>query len=399
MQITSMDHDIHHGMIARDEYVVTHGTLPDVLGRGTMEHEIVMASSNLMLVNNVPQKRPSVSPMETRDAKKPRSKSLQFICTVPECAEKFNNQEHLDTHMKLHFGVKPFTCDVCGKVCQTESRLKTHQAFHVNDGVKPKCDVCERSFSSRSALNKHKKMLHKPKPHVCPHCNSGFEEHKYMVIHAKRSHDADLSPEVKESELPTSSDYFEVDNFDSNSNLNECKHYFKENYSVPIDENPLTHTAISNNSLEPPKENSQSELSVLQKKIAIPSPTSVCPLITCEFCSSTFPSLAYLEQHMEVHLGEKTYACHNCGVSVSSLHDLSNHLKLHIAETESTNFITSNSNGHFSQFVPLPMQPVPTRAPQMFDKYICVICNEQFLNLGSLKRHQAKGHNTAMLSI
>ncbi|XP_069178456.1 zinc finger protein 678 [Procambarus clarkii] len=389
-------------MISRDEYILPQGMLHDALGRGAMEREAVVGTNNLMAVSNEAQKRPSVFPMEARDAKKSRSKTLQFICSIPECAEKFNCQENLETHRKLHLGVKPFTCDVCGKVCQTESKLKNHQASHANDGIKPKCDICERSFSSRSALNKHKKMLHKHKPHVCPHCHSGFEKRRYMVVHAKRAHNADLPLEMKESESPVSAENFEMNNLDSNPNLSDCKHFYKENYSLPINEDPLTHSTAPNNSLDPLVEHAQptqSDLSLVQKKTNVPGAFSVCAPISCEFCTSTFPSIAYLEQHMEVHLGEKTYACHNCGISVSSLLDLSSHLKLHTTGVESSNFIPPNySNGNFNQFVPLPAQHGNTRSSQMFDKYICIECNEQFLNLGSLKRHQAKGHSNAVMN-
>ncbi|KAG7161023.1 Zinc finger protein 74-like [Homarus americanus] len=231
--------------IARDEYILPQGVLPDTLGRGAVEREAAMTNCNLTAITHVIQKRPFQSPLEVRDVKKPRSKALQFICCMPECAEKFNSREHLETHMKLHLGVKPFTCDVCGKVCQTESKLKTHQASHANDGFKPKCDICERSFSSRSALNKHKKMLHKPKPHVCLHCNSGFEERKYMVIHAKRAHDVDLPLEVKELQPPTSAVNFE------------------------------TLSAPPNQSFDPPKEHSQSDSTMLQKKTDISENTDV----------------------------------------------------------------------------------------------------------------------------
>lgn len=392
-----MAHDIHQGMIARDEYILPHGVLTNTLGHGTVEPEAATPTNNGMAITSVSQKRPTSSSTEVRDVKKSRSKSLQFICSIPDCWEKFNCREYLDTHMKLHLGVKPFICDACGKVCQTESKLKAHEASHASDGVKPKCDICERSFSSRSAINKHKKMLHKPKPHVCPHCSSGFEERKYMVIHAKRAHNADLPLEVKESQLPTS------DNFEVNSSASNCKDLFKGSFSTPVSGNTLPLSTVPNNSHDLQKEHSQSThvvSTVMQKKADLPSALPICVPINCEFCTSTFPSVAYLEQHMAVHLGEKTFTCHSCGICFLSRHDLSNHMKLHTSETEGTNFVTTGfSNGSFNQFVPPPMQPGPTRGPQMFDKYICVMCNEQFLNLGSLKRHQAKGHNTAVLSI
>lgn len=300
--------------------------------------------------------------------------------------------------MKLHVGVKPFTCEVCGKVCQTESKLKAHQASHATDGIKPVCEICERNFSSRSALNKHKKMLHKPKPHICPHCNSGFEERKYMIIHAKRAHDADVPLELQS----TSSVTFDVSNFEAATGSNECKDLYKGNYSIPVETNTVQASSMSNNSVETQKDHNlpnQNDNTSLAKK-AQSNSHAVCATIACELCTSTFPSLAYLEQHMAVHVGEKTFTCHVCGMSFNGRLDLNSHMRLHTSENDCTNFGTNNyNNGNYNQFSTNQMHTGQGRGPQLFYRYACAVCSEQFLTLGSLKRHQAKGHNAAVLNI
>lgn len=396
-----MAHEIHQGMLPRDEYILPHPVLPDPSHRGVVDREHSL-SNGIMAVTSISQKRPSSSsPLDVRDTKKHRTKSLHFTCTVVNCGEKFSTNEQLDTHMKLHIGVKPFTCEICGKVCQTESKLKAHQASHASDGIKPVCEICERNFSSRSALNKHRKMLHKPKPHICPHCNSGFEERKYMIIHAKRAHDANV-PLVVEEVQSTSSLGFDVNNFDTDSVSNECKDLYKTNYSLPVEANPVHVSTHSNNSHDVQKDHSlhnQTDTAMLTKK-ADSNTQGVCAPITCELCTSTFPSMAYLEQHMAVHLDEKNFSCHICGINFNSRHDLSSHMRQHTPENDCTNFGTNNyNNGNYSQFPSHPVQPGQVRGPQVFYRYACAVCNEQFLNLGSLKRHQAKGHSTAVLSI
>ncbi|XP_066940630.1 zinc finger protein 677-like [Macrobrachium rosenbergii] len=346
-------------MFHQSEYIVPETYLPDVMGRVPMERESVMGT----------HQRPLLSPLKAvRLVKKARKKAFPYVCHVAECGEKFFNSHGLDTHLKLHLGVKPFTCNLCGKVCQTESKLKAHQASHANDGVKPVCDICERSFSSRSSLNKHKKMLHKPKPHICPECQSGFEERRYMAIHAKQAHNLDIPLESSINNsfscvANCSTDLKSVSSLDGSS-----KGCFKDNMDGNTSAQVNALSGNPNNLNEKPLE------PIVESSVMIRRDAS----INCDFCTSTFPSVAYLEQHMAVHMNEKTFTCQLCPVRFANHEDLANHMKVHGTENE-----------HLNSFTNAEM-----KCPQISDKYICALCKEHFVNLGSLKRHQAKGHCT-----
>ncbi|KAK8402069.1 hypothetical protein O3P69_001277 [Scylla paramamosain] len=389
-----MAHDMQHLVIRNDHYIV-----PEMLNNGVVLRE----SSGMLDASAHPQKRPIPQPPEPREKKRSKSKSY-FICAVHECKEKFSCRENLETHMKLHQVIKPFSCNTCGKVCRTERRLNIHQERHAYDGDKCKCDICERSFSSRSALKKHKLRIHRPLPHICPYCQAGFEAHRYMVIHAKRAHDKDPT-EASENEHSLlqlnfeSSDYFTQDVDDGKNSLKSS--YVSSSVdgrNNDDDGNLLTQsTSAASSPLECQKEQKLSgcDTSSVGKTAEVVSPT-----ITCEMCTSTFPSLSYLEQHMAVHINEKILTCQHCEMKFTNYQLLSNHLKLHNFEPEpTTSFSTNFNNGNFAQYPPLSGQPTVTKGPQVVGKYICALCSEQFLNLGSLKRHQAKGHNSVDLSI
>nr|XP_027238259.1 uncharacterized protein LOC113829315 [Penaeus vannamei] len=187
-----MAHEIHQNMIPRDEYMLPHTVLMDTSHRGVVDRDLSPSANGLMAITSLSQKRPS-SASDIRDTKKHRTKSLHFTCTVVSCGEKFSTSEQLDTHMKLHVGVKPFTCEVCGKVCQTESKLKAHQASHATDGIKPVCV-------------------------------------KY----------------VKETfQVSTSSVTFDVSNFEAATGSNECKDLYKGNYSIPVETNTVQASSMS----------------------------------------------------------------------------------------------------------------------------------------------------------
>lgn len=380
-----MAHDMQHLVIRNDHYLV-----PDVLYQGVMAR----GSSGLPDASAYNQKRPLPQPPEVRDKKRSKPKPY-FLCAVLECNEKFSSVEKLETHMKLHQVIKPFTCNICGKVCRTESRLNIHQARHANDGEKCKCDICERTFSSRSALKKHKLRIHRPMPHICPYCHSGFEEHRYMVIHVKRAHEKDALPEAGDQEHGILQMNFESSDCYSQQDADDGKKYF--NYVVNEDGNQLAQSAPASSSFQCQKEQ---KLRGCDTNNIEKTTETVSPPFTCELCTSTFPSLSYLEQHMTVHINEKGLTCHHCEMKFKNHHLLNNHLKFHNFEQEPTTSFPQNfNNANFPQYVPLSGQPTVTRGPQVVGKFICAFCSEQFLNLGSLKRHQARGHNSVDLSI
>lgn len=386
-----MAHDLQQSMVVRSDYYVP----PEMVGQ-------IVAGRGSSVLSGAPtytQKRivAPPPPPSMKDSKRRKSKAY-FVCTVPECKEKFSCAENLETHMKLHQGIKPFTCNICGKVCRTESRLNIHQARHASDGENCKCDICERSFSSRSALKKHKLRIHRPLPHICPYCHSGFEEDRYMAIHIKRAHEIDPALQTNEPEPSTLQVNSETNNVCAQQKLEDAKNYCKDSYITNADGGEsMQPTSATSPLFGCQKEQKLSSCAAnnTQRKAQLVSPS-----FTCEMCTSTFPSVSYLEQHMAVHVNEKSLTCQHCDMKFTNHQLLSNHLKLHNFDPETVSAFPPNfTNGSFAQYVPLSGQPTVTRGPQVVGKYICALCSEQFLNLGSLKRHQAKGHNSVDLSI
>lgn len=57
-------------------------------------------------------------------------KSKQFVCAVSGCAKSFHRSYYLRDHMKVHTGVRPHTCHICGKASSTKSNHNKHVRIH-----------------------------------------------------------------------------------------------------------------------------------------------------------------------------------------------------------------------------------------------------------------------------
>ena len=81
-----------------------------------------------------------------------RFRPKKHVCHVFD--KGFDRPSHLDTHMLVHNGLKPFKCDVCEYACTTSSHLTTH--LRVHSGEKPfKRHVCDYAFTQTGDIEFH----------------------------------------------------------------------------------------------------------------------------------------------------------------------------------------------------------------------------------------------------
>nr|CAI5856851.1 unnamed protein product [Callosobruchus analis] len=109
-------------------------------------------------------------------------RTKDFLCN--ECGKKFWTKSLLDSHLKIHLGIKPYICEVCSKGFPTKNSLQKHNLVHT--GEKPvSCMICEKTFSQKGHLIYHMRKHSGERPFSCIHCNKSFNHSGSLKVHIR----------------------------------------------------------------------------------------------------------------------------------------------------------------------------------------------------------------------
>lgn len=112
----------------------------------------------------------------------PITSENKLKCLFPNCGNLLASKQLLLTHLRTHYGVKPFICNFCSKSFNDRGNLKNHIRIHT--GERPfKCSLCDKSFKTEGQLREHLKTHFKDKPFQCPHCHKFYKRKGVLKIH------------------------------------------------------------------------------------------------------------------------------------------------------------------------------------------------------------------------
>lgn len=102
-----------------------------------------------------------------------------------ECHDKKFNI-HADIGLQVfNFESDKWTCDICKEKFPSLVKLNRHVTTHYQNS---KCDLCGKSYSSKSSLDAHKKFSHSSDV-ICRKCKATFKDTQSKKEHVKDSKD------------------------------------------------------------------------------------------------------------------------------------------------------------------------------------------------------------------
>ena len=249
-----------------------------------------------------------------------------YICEI--CQKTFKTRTSLAYHMGIHSSVKKFPCEVCKKAFPSKLHLHNHQLTHKTGCYKCFCGL---QYKNVKSYKEHVKLIHdKTNPRKCSVCLRNFKNDKALENH-KKSHLKPFTCKVCKKGFNTASNCYMHEKLRHGSLHQGFK--MTSDWSCPTC--PKTcktyralyaHMRIHNVTDEHQFECNICHLTFTQKQTMndhIKSHSAAG--WGCQKCNKTFPSQGALKYHEKHH--SKPYPCKFCGARFSLSGFLKNHQK------------------------------------------------------------------------
>ncbi|XP_049630027.1 zinc finger protein Gfi-1b isoform X2 [Suncus etruscus] len=106
-----------------------------------------------------------------------------FSCDI--CGKSFGHAVSLEQHMLVHSQERTFECRMCGKAFKRSSTLSTHLLIHSDTRPYP-CQFCGKRFHQKSDMKKHTYIHTGEKPHKCQVCGKAFSQSSNLITHSRK---------------------------------------------------------------------------------------------------------------------------------------------------------------------------------------------------------------------
>ncbi|XP_055116360.2 zinc finger protein 148 isoform X1 [Symphalangus syndactylus] len=198
---------VHEETVKNDEeQMETHERLPQGLQYAlnvpiNVKQEITFTDVSEQLMRDKKQIR---EPVDLQKKKKRKQRSPAKILTINEdgslglktpkshvcehCNAAFRTNYHLQRHVFIHTGEKPFQCSQCDMRFIQKYLLQRHEKIHT--GEKPfRCDECGMRFIQKYHMERHKRTHSGEKPYQCEYCLQYFSRTDRVLKHKRMCHE------------------------------------------------------------------------------------------------------------------------------------------------------------------------------------------------------------------
>ncbi|XP_075224327.1 uncharacterized protein LOC142326076 isoform X8 [Lycorma delicatula] len=263
---------------------------------------------------------------ETKEEVKKHKYEFHYKVKCDLCNRRFQNR-HLKRHKQLvHSGnIKYVACRICGKLLKDSLYVEAHiKRIHESTGDKTfKCDNCDKHFTSISAKENHKKLVHNSVQKVCQHCGKLFKHAMSLSGHIRTVHFGNMSicdicgKSVKGLSLHKKVNHMEQ----SPATCSVCGKTFKRVRLMEI--HKAMHFKERNHVCDICGSAFKCK-SILANHLRIHSDERN---YTCKICNMTFKFETVLKTHMRVHSGAMPYTCKKCDESFKWKQTYNKHVK------------------------------------------------------------------------
>lgn len=290
-----------------------------------------------------------------------------FNCTM--CKRQFASEHQLNEHLNCHENSdSKVMCNFCGKIYASQINLNFHiDAMHKE--IRFYCDMCEKSYSFKSALYKHRLVSHiRGRTVKCPECPFLAGTKHEVRLHMNNHHN--LARNQTRSDIVCGHCGMQFHNGSTLKRHNFHMHggfLMKYKHKCTLCEEPL-------------KGSSKAERHMIQTHL-----NGERPLRKCGYCKVEIKLYNEYKQHIEMHEG--VFICITCGDAHFTPEQLSAHQKMHNRIEVKLRPYACDICGHRT-VLKNNMEIHMTKHIAVPDLHTCEVCGKGFKIRSSLYTHR-----------
>nr|XP_016849303.1 PREDICTED: zinc finger protein 148 isoform X6 [Anolis carolinensis] len=176
-------------MISHDELMISvkqEITFTDVSEQQKRDKKLIREGLDMQKKKKRKQRSPAKILTINEDGSLGLKTTKSHICE--HCNAAFRTNYHLQRHVFIHTGEKPFQCSQCEMRFIQKYLLQRHEKIHT--GEKPfRCDECGMRFIQKYHMERHKRTHSGEKPYQCEYCLQFFSRTDRVLKHKRMCHE------------------------------------------------------------------------------------------------------------------------------------------------------------------------------------------------------------------